>query len=169
MDTEKFNNPTDFENIKEGHPRYQATVETLIEDNIDYKDQYLRLYADFENYKKRVQKEKQEALTKVKIESLNSVLDLDNDLHFAKKSIADSEGINIILNKVGNYLKSQGVEEIQTDTYDSDLHEVVSVLEIGENKIVDVVSKGYMINGKSFRYPKIILGRWNLNSTIQNI
>ena len=159
MDTEKFNNPTDFENIKDGHPKYQTTVETLVENNIDYKDQYLRLYADFENYKKRMQKEKQEAVTKSKIESLNSILDLDNDLHFAKKSIADSEGINIILNKVGNYLKSQGVEEIQTETYDSDLHEVVSVLETGENKIVDVVSKGYMINGKPFRYPKIILGR----------
>lgn len=159
MDTEKFNNPTDFENIKDGHPKYQTTVETLVENNIDYKDQYLRLYADFENYKKRMQKEKQEAVTKSKIESLNSILDLDNDLHFAKKSIADSEGINIILNKVGNYLKSQGVEEIQTETYDTDLHEVVSVLETGENKIVDVVSKGYMINGKPFRYPKIILGR----------
>lgn len=159
MDTEKFNNPTDFENIKDGHPKYQTTVETLVENNIDYKDQYLRLYADFENYKKRMQKEKQEAVTKSKIESLNSILDLDNDLHFAKKSIAESEGINIILNKVGNYLKSQGVEEIQTETYDSDLHEVVSVLETGENKIVDVVSKGYMINGKPFRYPKIILGR----------
>ena len=159
MDTEKFNNPTDFENIKEGHPKYQTTVETITENNIDYKDQYLRLYADFENYKKRMQREKQEAVTKSKIESINSILDLDTDLHFAKKSIADSEGINIILNKVGNYLKSQGVEEIQTETYDSDLHEVVSVLETGESKIVDVVSKGYMINGKPFRYPKIILGR----------
>lgn len=159
MDTEKFNNPTEFENIKEGHPKYQTTVETLTENNIDYKDQYLRLYADFENYKKRMQKEKQEAVTKSKIESLNSILDLDNDLHFAKKSIAESEGINIILNKVGSYLKSQGIEEIQTEKYDSDLHEVVSILETGESKIVDVVSKGYMINGKPFRYPKIILGR----------
>lgn len=159
MDTEKFNNPTEFENIKDDYPRYQTTVETLTENNIDYKDQYLRLYADFENYKKRMQKEKQEALIKAKIESLNSILDLDNDLHFAKKSISDSEGINIILNKVSSYLKSQGIEEIQTETYDSDLHEVVSVLETGYKKIVDVVSKGYMINGKPFRYPKIILGR----------
>jgi molecular chaperone GrpE len=123
------------------------------------KDDYLRLYSEFENYKRRSQKEKNEAILKAKIESLNSVLDLDNDLHFAKKSISDREGINIILNKVSNYLKTQGVEEIQTETYDSDLHEVVSVIETGESKIIDVVSKGYMINGKPFRYPKIILSK----------
>jgi molecular chaperone GrpE (heat shock protein) len=90
---------------------------------------------------------------------LNSILDLDNDLHIAKKSIGDSEGINIILNKVQNFLKTQGIEEIQTDIYDSDLHEVISMLETGEEKIIDVVSKGYSINGKPFRYPKVILSK----------
>jgi molecular chaperone GrpE len=90
---------------------------------------------------------------------LNSILDLDNDLHIAKKSIGESEGINIILNKLNNFLKNQGVEEIQTEKYDSDLHEVVSMLETGEEKIIDVVSKGYTINGKPFRYPKVILSK----------
>jgi molecular chaperone GrpE (heat shock protein) len=90
---------------------------------------------------------------------LNSILDLDSDLHIAKKSIGESEGINIILNKVQNFLKSQGIEEIQTETYDSDLHEVVSILETGEEKVFDVVSKGYSINGKPFRYPKVILSK----------
>jgi molecular chaperone GrpE (heat shock protein) len=76
-----------------------------------------------------------------------------------KKSVSDSEGINIILNKINTFLKSQGIEEIQTDEYDPDIHEVVSVLNTGEQKIVDVVSKGYSINGKPFRYPKIILSK----------
>ena len=65
----------------------------------------------------------------------------------------------MILNKVHTFLKSQGIEEIQTESYDSDLHEVVSVLETGEEKVIDVVSKGYSINGKPFRYPKIILSK----------
>ena len=56
------------------------------------------------------------------------------------------------------YLKNQGIEIIQTETYDEDLHEVISILPIGEKKVVDVVSKGYTIDGKPFRYPKIILG-----------
>ena len=126
---------------------------------IKSKDSYMRLYAEFENYKKRVQKEKDELIINTKAKMLNSILDLDSDLHIAKKSIGESEGINIILNKVHNFLKNQGIEEIQTETYDSDLHEVVSMLETGEEKIIDVVSKGYSINGKPFRYPKIILSK----------
>jgi molecular chaperone GrpE len=122
-------------------------------------DKYLLLYADFENYKKRVQKEREELLLSTKSKMLNSILDLDNDLYIAKKNIGDSEGIKIIFNKVGNFLKSQGVEEIQTQTYDSDLHEVIQVLQTGEEKIIDVVSKGYSIDGKPFRYPKIILSK----------
>jgi len=158
----RFNNPTDFVKVKEEHTmsnELKTAVENLVENNIDYKDQYLRLYADFENYKKRTQKEKEELVLNTKTKMLNSILDLDNDLHIAKKSIGDSEGINIILNKVQHFLKSQGIEEVQTQLYDSDLHEVISVLETGEEKIIDVISKGYSINGKPFRYPKIILSK----------
>ncbi len=123
------------------------------------KDEYLRLYADFENFKKRAFKEKQEAISKTKIETLSSILDIDNDIFFAKKSIKDSEGLDIITNKISKFLESNGIIEIQTDIYDPDIHEVVSIVEIGEEKIIDVVSKGYTLNGKIFRYPKIIVGK----------
>ena len=63
-------------------------------------DSYVRLYAEFENFKKRVQKEKSELILNTKIKTLNSILDLDSDLSIARKSISDSEGLNIILNKV---------------------------------------------------------------------
>jgi molecular chaperone GrpE len=122
-------------------------------------DSYVRLYAEFENFKKRVQKEKSELMIQTKTRVLNSILDLDTDLFIAKKSMEDSEGLNIILSKVTNFLKSQGIEEIQTEKYDSDLHEVISILDTGEEKIIDVVSKGYTIDGKPFRYPKIILSK----------
>lgn len=123
------------------------------------KDAYMRLYAEFENYKKRAQKEKEDLVMDTKIKMLNSIMGVSNDLDIAKKSVSDSEGINIILNKINNFLKSQGIEEIQTNDYDPDIHEVVSILNTGEQKIVDVVSKGYSINGKPFRYPKIILSK----------
>ena len=77
---------------------------------------------------------------------------------------ADPPTVNLeFINKgVGNknetFLKSHKIEIIQTETYDSDLHEVISILPIGESKIIDVVSKGYTLDGKPFRYPKIILG-----------
>jgi molecular chaperone GrpE len=125
----------------------------------DWKDKYYRLYADFDNYKRRAQKEKEDLILETKTKSLSTILDLDNDLYIAKKNMPDSEGLNLILNKVHTSLKSQGIEEIQTDEYDSDLHEVISIIETGESKIIDIVSKGYKINGKPFRYPKIILSK----------
>lgn len=125
-------------------------------------DKYMLLYADFENYKKRVQKEKEELKNSTKISMIASILDMDSEIELAIKNIKDEsarEGVELIAGKVQKFLKSHGIEPIQTDTYDEDLHEVISVLEIGESKIVDVVSKGYMLNEKPFRYPKIILGK----------
>jgi molecular chaperone GrpE len=91
---------------------------------------------------------------------LQSILDMDNDLAFAIKSSGEvSEGMSLILSKLETFLKSQGVETIQTENYDEDLHEVISVIPMDETKVVDVVSKGYTLNGKPFRYPKIILGK----------
>ena len=93
---------------------------------------------------------------------ISPILDMDNDIAIAIKSIKDEsakEGIQLIAQKLENFLKSQGIESIQTETYDDELHEVISVMEIGESKVIDVVSKGYMLNGKAFRYPKIVLGR----------
>jgi molecular chaperone GrpE len=121
-------------------------------------DRVLSIAAEFENYKKRVQKEKEELITNTKVKMLTSILDMDNDLSIALKNIED-EGVKLIANKLTNFLKSQGIEEIQTEEYDQDLHEVISVLEVGESKIIDVIGKGYTLNGKPFRYPKIILGK----------
>jgi molecular chaperone GrpE len=66
--------------------------------------------------------------------------------------------VSLIASKLENFLKGQGIESIQTEIY-ADEHEVISVLDIGESKIIDVASKGYSINGKIFRYPKIVLGK----------
>lgn len=132
---------------------------TPVEDEANWKDLYLRLYADFDNYKKRVIKDREDATVQIKINTISSILDLDNDLSLAKKNLPESEGLNLIFQKLNNFLKSQGIEEIQTKTYDEDLHEVVSVIETGETKIIDVISKGYKIGEKPFRYPKIILSK----------
>jgi molecular chaperone GrpE len=134
----------------------QPTPEQLL---VESNDRYLRLFADFENFKKRAQKEKEELRMTVKTNMLSSILDLDSDLAIALKKEPENQGLKIIMSKLDNYLKSQGIQNIQTDTYDENLHEVISVIEIGESKIVDVVSKGYTIGGKPFRYPKIILGK----------
>jgi len=139
----------------------QETKQTEILEK-DWQDMYLRLYADFDNHKKRVIKEKDEIRRATKMETLSSVLELDNDLHLATKMIKDEKAlssITIITDKLQKYLKSQGLEEVQTHTYDEDLHEVISVLETGKTSVIDVVSKGYTMNGTVVKYPKIILSK----------
>ena len=138
----------------------EVSLNELLE---EYKNNsYLRLAAEFDNYKKRVIKEKEELVNNTKVKMLTSILDMDSDISLAIKSITNEEakeGVTLIASKVDKFLKSQGIEPVQTETYDSELHEVISVMEIGEEKIIDVISKGYTLNGKIFRYPKIILGK----------
>jgi molecular chaperone GrpE len=135
---------------------------TLEEKLAQSEDRYVRLYAEFDNYKKRVIKDKEEIRFNAKVSMVTPILDLDNDISIAIKNIKDEttkEGVQLIANKLENFLKSQGIESIQTETYDEDLHEVISVVETGESKILDVIGKGYMLNGKAFRHPKIVLSK----------
>lgn len=142
----------------------KETISKLKSDYNEMNDKYLRLYADFDNYKKRASKEREDAIDSTKTRVLASVLDIDSDLQFAKAELSKTQdenakkGLMLIIDKFSTYLRSQGIEEIQTDKYDSDLHEVVTMMPVGEEKIVDVISKGYTLNGKVIRYPKIILG-----------
>jgi molecular chaperone GrpE len=137
-------------------------LEELSEKLTQSEDKYVRLYAEFDNYKRRTMKDKEELVVNTRVKMLSSILDMDNDLSIAIKSVKSEEakeGLSLITQKLDNFLKSQGVEVIQTETYDDEVHEVISVMEIGESKIIDVISKGYSLNGKPFRYPKIILGK----------
>ena len=142
----------------------KETISNLKEERDALSDKYLRLYAEFDNWKKRIAKDKEEASESAKLKTLNSVLDLNDDLHFAKIGIdkisdpTSKDGLNLILDKFNKFIASQGIEEVQTQTYDSDLHEVITVMPVGEGKIVEVLSKGYTLNGKVIRYPKIVLG-----------
>ena len=136
--------------------------QTLIEKLAEAEDKYVRLYAEFENYKKRVQKDKEEIIFNTKVNMVSPILDMDNDVAIAIKNIKDEsarEGVQLIAQKLENFLKSQGIETIQTETYDDELHEVISVVPTGKSEVIDVVSKGYMLNGKPFRHPKIVIGK----------
>jgi molecular chaperone GrpE len=140
----------------------ENSTESALEEQLkEANNKYMLLYADFENYKKRVQRDKDELRNNTKVSMITSIRDMDNDISLAIKNIKDQsakEGVQLIANKIETFLKNQGIEIIQTETYDEDLHEVISIIPIGEKKVVDVVSKGYTIDGKPFRYPKIILG-----------
>jgi molecular chaperone GrpE len=136
--------------------------QTLVEKLAEAEDKYVRLYAEFENYKRRVQKDKEEIKFNTKVNMVSPILDMDNDVAIAIKNIKDEsarEGVQLIAQKLENFLKSQGIETIQTETYDDELHEVISVIPTGKPGVVDVVSKGYSLNGKPFRHPKIVISQ----------
>ncbi len=140
----------------------QIQEKDLVEKLAEAEEKYVRLYAEFENYKRRVQKEKEEIKFNTKVGMVTPILDMDNDVAIAIKNIKDEsarEGVQLIAQKLEKFLKSQGIESIQTETYDDELHEVISVVPTGKTEIIDVVSKGYMLNGKPFRHPKIVISQ----------
>lgn len=139
----------------------EQNTEEIVSQDPDYKDMYVRLYADMDNLKRRLTKEKNESVEKTKIKMIESILDMDNDISIALKNMSGDipEGVNLIVKKLKNFLKSQGIEEILVDKYDPDIHEVVSVIETGEEKIVEVVSNGYKMGDRVVRYPKIIISK----------
>jgi molecular chaperone GrpE len=146
----------------------ESLFEEFEKEKSEINDKYLRLYADFENYKKRSQKEKEDIRNLTKIETLSAVLDVDNDLSIAFEKLKNNEefmaptgsdGISLVISKVSKFLKSQGIDIIQTDIYDPSIHDVVSIVPGDEEKIIEVVSRGYSLNGKIMRYPKVIISK----------
>jgi molecular chaperone GrpE len=152
---------TESESSCGGKCKCKETISNLKSQLSESNDKYLMSCADLENYKKRAQKEKEELRDNTKVNLISSILDMDSDLHLAMKNIKDTEskkGVELIISKMEKFLKSHGIESIQTDNYDADIHEVVTVVNQGSTKIIDVINKGYTLNGKPFRYPKVILG-----------
>jgi molecular chaperone GrpE len=136
------------------------------------KDRYLRLFAEFENYKRRTNKERIELFKTAGEEVIQALLpildDFDRALVELKKSKdTDSfSGVELISNKFRETLRSKGLEVIAVksgDTFDADLHEAVTQIPAPSDdlkgKIIDVIEKGYTLGDKIIRYPKVVTGK----------
>lgn len=134
------------------------------------KDQYLRLYAEFDNYKKRTLKEKAELIQTAGKNVLEQMLPLIDDVERAMTSVqnADSvdgvkEGIDLIYNKFVKFLDSNNVKEIETVglPFNTDFHEAVAQVPMGEDKkgvVIDCTQKGYIMGEKVVRFAKVVIG-----------
>ncbi len=137
----------------------------------ELQDKYLRLSAEFDNYRKRTLKERIE-LTKSAGENILVGLlpvmdDFDRAISLMEK-VSDceamKEGIDLIYGKMKDFLKQQGVKEIEAmgKDFDTDLHEAVTKIPAAEKKkkgkVVDVIQKGYYLNDKIIRYSKVVVG-----------
>ena len=137
----------------------------------DMRDKYLRLSAEFDNYRKRTLREKSDILKYGSEEVLRDLLPVVDDLDRALKAIevandinAVKDGLSLIVNKFNEFLKSKGVKEIDAvgQELNTDLHEAITKFpvqdEAQKGKIVDVVQKGYMLNDKVMRFSKVVVG-----------
>jgi len=135
------------------------------------KDKYLRLFAEFENYKRRTSKERLELFKTANQEVLQSMLpvldDFDRALIEIRKAENDvlTKGVELIHEKLKNTLTSKGLEEVAVaagDAFDADFAEAITQIpapsENLKGKIVDVVEKGYKLGDKIIRYPKVVIG-----------
>ncbi|MDR1859578.1 MAG: nucleotide exchange factor GrpE [Bacteroidales bacterium] len=137
----------------------------------ELKDKYLRLQAEFDNFRKRTLKEKMELLKSGGESVLKAVLPVIDDFDRAIVAFADDpddapqkQGIMLIYNKFRDFLKHNGVHEIEavgTD-FDTDLHEAITKIPAADaalkNKVVDIIQKGYMLNDKVLRFAKVVVG-----------
>lgn len=156
-----FENPNDFElggKIRE--MANDADFEEEPKEKNNWKELYARLAADFDNYRKRTNKEKEELVNRTINNMLDPLMDIDSDISIASLQIKD-EGIQMIVSKLGKFLSSYGIESIQTDKHDVDVHDVAAIIESDQdtNSIVGVVAKGYRKGDKIIRHPKVILSK----------
>lgn len=142
----------------------------LEEDLAKEKDKFLRLFAEFENYKKRTSKERLELFKTANQEVLQALLPVMDDFDRALAQIAKSEdeallkGVELIHNKLRDTLASKGLELVDIkagDAFDADFAEAITQIPAGDDlkgKVVDVVEKGYKLGDKIIRFPKVVIG-----------
>lgn len=135
------------------------------------KDRYLRLFAEFENYKKRTSRERIEMFKTAGEDVIISLLPVLDDFERALKEIEKIgddhfKGVELINNKLRETLRSKGLEMMevkQGDIFDSEAHEAITQIPAPDKKlkgkIIDVVEKGYTLGEKIIRYPKVVIGQ----------
>ena len=148
----------------------KSNSKSLKNDLLETKDKYLRLYSEFENYRRRTSKEKVEMINSANKELISLILPVIDDFERAikltsKENLDTSmEGFELIFQKLNSLLEKLGVKkmEIKTgDDFDPDFHEAITKIASKKNlkdKIVDVIENGYMLDDKVIRFAKVVTG-----------
>ncbi|PTX44132.1 molecular chaperone GrpE [Christiangramia gaetbulicola] len=151
----------------------ELTEEELLKEDLQKeKDKFLRLFAEFENYKRRTSKERLELFKTANQEVMTAMLpimdDFDRALNELKKSGDENllTGISLIHNKLKETLKAKGLERMEVEQgsdFDSEIHEAITQVPAPSDdlkgKIVDVVEPGYKLGERIIRYPKVVTGK----------
>ena len=147
-------------------------MEKLQEEAAEWKDKYLRLVAEFDNFRKRNARERLELTQTAGKDIMASLLDVVDDCERAQKQIETSddvtavrEGVLLVFNKLRNTLQSKGLKQMNSvgQEFNPDLHEAITEIPApskeAKGKVIDEVQKGYYLNDKIIRFAKVVVGK----------
>ena len=150
------------------HPDPKESIEMQLN---ELKDKYLRLVAEFDNFRKRTAKERMELEQVASKNVIAALLPVLDDFERAKK-IADeenspepfSEGVRLVYNKLNHTLQGKGLKAMVSDgqQFDPEMHEAITELDLGPDntgKIIDTVERGYTLNDHIIKYAKVVVGK----------
>ena len=161
---------------KKNKPEDKEVEKNISENEIqkedqDFKEKYIRLYSEYENYRKRTAKEKIDLITNASENVIKELLPILDDFERAidnNKNVEDAsvlkEGFDLIYSKMHKGLINQGLKPMEANgkDFDSEIHEAITKIpapnEKLKGKVVDVIEKGYQINEKVIRYAKVVVG-----------
>ncbi|MFS4456192.1 nucleotide exchange factor GrpE [Maribacter sp. 2304DJ31-5] len=145
--------------------------ERLREDLAKEKDKFLRLFAEFENYKKRTSKERMDLFKTAGQEVIVSLLPVLDDFERALKELSKSDdkemfkGVELINGKLKETLKSKGLQDVEVkagDAFDAEVHNAITQIPAPnkkmKGKVIDVVEKGFKLGDRIIRHPKVVVG-----------
>lgn len=178
--SKKEHNTTETEELKEEpvaqeteeqQQEPEAAAEPTAEDKLQemgeklatLNDKYLRLYSEYENYRKRTNIEKADLLLNGSREMMKSILPIIDDFERALAVKNDDEGVQLIYNKMMKILEQKGLKamEVKGEKFDENLHEAITRIPAPEESqkglVIDVVEKGYYLNDKVLRYAKVVV------------
>lgn len=150
----------------------EVEVEKLKTELQEQKDKYLRLFAEFDNYKRRTAKERIELMQTAGKEVITSMLDVLDDCDRAEKQIQSTndlnqikEGVQLVFNKLRTTLQNKGLKPMESIGTEFDVEKHDAITEIPaptpnlKGKVVDEVTKGYYLNDKIIRHAKVVIGK----------
>jgi len=166
-----LNNKAEGEKTADDNKAEENPVEKLQVQLDEMKDKYLRLSAEFDNYRRRSLKEKMDLTKYASEDVLQSILPVVDDFERAIASMeistdmdAIKQGLHLISNKFSDFLKTKGISEIDAvgKELNTDIHEAITKIPVQDEskkgKIVDVIQKGYTLNDKVIRFSKVVIG-----------
>jgi molecular chaperone GrpE len=151
---------------------FQAEIAALKKENeawnaqvADMKDKFLRTYAEFDNFKKRTARERQELFGTAARDTMSALLPVLDDFDRAAKNETFTEGMQLLYQKFNHVLRSKGLKVMDStgQPFNAELHEAITEIPVPnealQGKVIDTVEKGYFLNDKLIRFAKVVVGK----------